>query len=184
MDITDRNYKVSLEFSFPDVDWSLLQSAYGWAALQWQAWARGTIFVDENQTLTRLLIFMEHILEYAVDGERVFGGDLYGFRRAPLVLYLGPGYHTVDLRLICDVRAMGGVGDPTVGALLEIQTVIEEVVVLEDSAIVPTIVSGHLASPYASVTVCNKGRDPIELLGFKTNQVSTDNLSIAIGTVF
>lgn len=172
MDVTDRGYGVSLEFSFPDVDWTLQQSAYGWAALQYQAWARGSIFVDENQTLTRLLIFTERIIEYAIDGERFFGGDFYGFRRAPLVLYLDPGYHTIDLRLVRDVRAMGGVGNPTIEATLEFQTVIEEVTVLPESTIVSSIVDGHLASPYTSITVCNKGRDAIKLLGFKSTSVS------------
>jgi len=128
--------------------------------------------VDENQTLTRLLIFTDNIIEYAIDGMRVFGGDFYGFRRAPLVLYLDGGEHTIDLRLVRDVRAMGGVGDPAIKATFEFQTVIDEVITLDGSAIVSTIVDGRLASPYASVTVCNKGRDPIELVGFKSGEVS------------
>jgi len=176
--VTDRGYKVFLEFNFPDIDWNLLQSAYGWAAFQYQIWTRGRIFVDENQTLTRLLVFTDNVIEYAIDGVRVFGGDLYRFRRAPLVLYLDGGEHTVDLRLIRDVRVLGGVGDPTVRSTLEFQTVIDEVITLDGSAIVSTIVDGRLASPYASITVCNKGRDPIKLLGFKSGEVS-QKISIA-----
>lgn len=113
-------------------------------------------------------------MEYAIDGERVFGGDFYGSRRAPLVLYLEPGHHTIDLRLVRDVRSMGGAGDPSIKATLEFQTVIEEVMVLPESAIVSSIVDSRLASPYASITVCNKGRDAIELLGFKSTSVSMD----------
>ena len=33
--------KLTLNVSFPEVDWGFFQSVYWWPALQYQAWARG-----------------------------------------------------------------------------------------------------------------------------------------------
>jgi hypothetical protein len=168
--------KVSLSFGFANVDWTFLQSVYGWAALQWQAWARGEIFIsgDATQTVT---LYTDSILEYAVDGVRTFGGDFYSFRKAPLVLHLEPGKHVIDLRLVRDVRAMGGVGSPTIDANLEARLVPGDLIaasgetrvvpsdleVSDSRVIVADVVDGRLASPHGTVTVRNNGKEWVEV---------------------
>jgi hypothetical protein len=168
--------KVSLSVGFADVDWTFLQSVYGWAALQWQAWARGEIVVGGDATQT-VALYTNSILEYAVDGVRTFGGDFYSFQKAPLVLHLEPGKHVIDLRLVRDVRAMGGVGSPTVDANLEVRIVPGVVTIASGEArvdpsdlkvsgsqlLVADVVDGRLASPYGTVTVRNNGKDWIEV---------------------
>lgn len=110
-----------LSVDYRDVDWALLQQVYGWAALQWQGWARGEIHVQSGSPLT-LALHSENILEFWLDGKQYFGGDFYGFGRAPAVVHLDPGVHRIDIRLIRDVRSMGGITDnPTVDVKLKLQ---------------------------------------------------------------
>ena len=81
-----------------------------------------------------------------------------------MTLRLEPGVHRVDIRLVRDVRAMGGVGEPT----LDVKLVLQEskgllIPVTEMEApyagvLISDIVgddNGPLASPYASVTLRN-----------------------------
>jgi len=176
--VSDTHWEVSLEISFPNIDWTTLQSAYGWAALQYQTWARGSIFIDGNLP-QRILFHTDNVMEYAIDGDRVFGGDMYGFHRAPLIMSLEPGYHSIDLRLIRDVRAMGGVGAPSIQATLELRTVPEELSAVGGTVLVSDVVDGHLASQYGSIAVCNQCTNWIELLGFGSD-VSAYPLSFSI----
>ena len=109
---------MTLNVSFPEVDWSSLQSVYGWSALQYQAWARGYLEVNRLHGQT-IALFACGLLEFSVDGERHFGGDFYGYRRVPVILHLSPGKHTLDLRLVRDVRALGASSQPTIEVEVE-----------------------------------------------------------------
>jgi predicted esterase len=116
-------YLASAELSvgYEDVDWAFLQQVYGWAALQWQGWARGDIIVQSTDPIT-LTLNAINILEFWVDDKQYLGGDFYGFNRAPAVLHLEPGVHRIDVRLVRDVRSMGGITDnPTVDIKLELE---------------------------------------------------------------
>ncbi|EEH02955.1 conserved hypothetical protein [Histoplasma capsulatum G186AR] len=169
--------KVDLDIGFPDVDWEFLRSVYGWAGMQYQAWARGCLTVasaagaDDRSggNTATVSMFTDGLLEVWVDGQPYFGGDFYTYRRAPVLLKLVPGPHVVDLRLVRDVRALGGVGEPRIRAVVEVQlmqpslssdsTDAGEVVpgldVDEDSVLVAEVVEGKLASSLASVIVRN-----------------------------
>ncbi|TID19962.1 hypothetical protein E6O75_ATG07422 [Venturia nashicola] len=183
--------KVSLTVGFPDVDWNFLQSVYGWTALQWQAWARGEIFVT-GDTIQTVTLYTDGILEYAVDGVRTFGGDFYSFRKAPLVLHLDPGRHVIDLRLVRDVRAFGGVSTPTIDAKIEARIVPSDPTIsgektwvmpndLEvegNQAMVSDVVDGRLASPYGTVTVRNTGTDWVEVFAIADTEASNFTISL------
>ncbi len=154
--------QVSLDLSFPLVDWTFLQQVYGWAALQYQAWARGEIVVTGQEPRT-VVLYTDHLLEYWVDDEPYFGGDYYAYRRAPPVLYLNPGRHRLDLRLVRDVRAMGGLGKPTIQVDLELRTTSGDLEVARDSILVADLVDRELASPLAAVALRNSGHVDIEV---------------------
>ena len=83
-----------LTVSFPGIDWPFLQSVYGWAALQYQAWARGRLVV-ESEKPQKIVLHTDHVLEFWIDDRSYFGGDFYAFRNAPLVLDLFPGEHKI-----------------------------------------------------------------------------------------
>ncbi|OQN98761.1 hypothetical protein B0A48_15427 [Cryoendolithus antarcticus] len=116
----DRLTQVNLTVRFPEVDWKFQQQVYGWAALQWQAWARGEFTVHGIEPAT-FTFQADSVLEYWIDDEHHWGGDFYETGRAPLVLHLKPGLHRIDLRVIREVRAMGGItDDPRVDLRLQL----------------------------------------------------------------
>lgn len=158
---------VSFTVDFEDVDWVFFQQVYGWSALQWQGWTRGSVHVsstsDENEKVCAQL-YTPGILEYAIDSERFFGGDFYGFKKSPHVLWLEPGEHLLDVRLVRDIRAMGGVGMPSLGVNIELRLCEEHVEVVEESVMISDVLDGKLPSPYVSVDVRNNGVDWIEVM--------------------
>ncbi|OQN98295.1 hypothetical protein B0A48_15574 [Cryoendolithus antarcticus] len=117
---TDHLPQVDLTVRFPEVDWKFQQQVYGWAALQWQAWVRGEFTVHDTEPAT-FTFQADAVLEYWIDDDHHWGGDFYETRRAPLVLHLEPGLHRIDLRVIREVRAMGGItDDPRVDLRLQL----------------------------------------------------------------
>ena len=152
----------ALSVDFPKVDWPSLQSVYGWAALQYQAWARGylNIATDSPQSI---LLFTDHLLEFFVDDTHYFGGDFYAYRRAPLVLHLKPGIHKLDIRLIQDVRAMGGIGEPKVNVKLKVEIANGGLAIVEQKLLISDMVNEKLASPFASVPIRNEGLDWVSI---------------------
>ncbi|KAI9815677.1 MAG: hypothetical protein M1827_002073 [Pycnora praestabilis] len=154
--------QASLSVGFMEVDWDFLRSIYGWAAVQYQAWARGTISIGGNSDQT-VLLYTEHILEFWVDGKSYFGGDFYAYRRAPLVLCLSPGPHQLDVRLVYDVRAMGGLGEPIIHVDIEARVATGDLVAEKDRILVADVVDGVLASGLASIPLRNEGPQVITI---------------------
>ena len=155
---------------FPEVDWRFLQSVYGWAALQYQAWARGylEISADLPQTIT---FYTDNVIEFWLDNKLYFGGDFYAYRRAPLVLHLAAGKYKVDIRLVRDVRAMGGIGLPNVSIKLKAEISNGTLAMVEQKLLVSDIVDGTLASPFASIPVRNETRGWVDILEIESLNV-------------
>ncbi|RMZ80312.1 hypothetical protein DV738_g2889, partial [Chaetothyriales sp. CBS 135597] len=161
---------VHLSLSFEEVNWEFLRSIYGWAALQFQAWARSEI-VYNGRDPVNILFEPTNVLEFTWNGQRVFGGDFFGFKRAPVVLRLLPGPNTVELRLVREVRAHGGWGLPSADASIKLVLVPDSsVIIVPGSLILPDIINGTVASEFASLVVCNTGPDTVEIV-----QVSSEH---------
>lgn len=159
-----------LTIKFPGIDWEYLRPIYGWASLQYQAWTRGELVIERDSSQV-IALYTDNVLEFWVDDQPYFGGDFYAFRRAPLVLRLDPGSHKVDVRLIRDVRVMGGVGDPSIRIKLEAQKS-EGGLIVTGEPLLPDLVEGKLASHVASVCVRNEELEWIEVLGIISVTVS------------
>ena len=159
-----------LTVDFQEVDWSFLRSIYGWAALQFQAWARGTLVLNSKHRQS-ITLYTDNILEFWLDGKPYFGGDLYSYRRAPLILHLDPGHHRLDIRLVRDVRIMGGLGNSTIQVGIEAQVASGGLMVVEDKHIFPDIVDEKLPSNLASVLVRNHGSAWIHIVGLESADV-------------
>jgi hypothetical protein len=71
--ITSSSANVSLSVGYDDVDWDFLKVVYGWAAVQYQAWARGEITVLGTETQP-FILYTDAIIEYWVDDKHYFGG--------------------------------------------------------------------------------------------------------------
>ena len=166
---TDASSFVKLNVDFPEIDWASLRSVYGWAALQYQGWARGYLEV-RGASPRRIVLFTDNILEIWVNEVHVFGGDFYAFRRAPLVVTLSPGRNMIDVRLVREVRSMGG-AESSVTVSLEAQLSTNTLHILEKTAVLPDLVDGKLPSVSASVTVRNEGESWIELCGCDLTKV-------------
>ncbi|KAJ5698261.1 hypothetical protein N7462_000266 [Penicillium macrosclerotiorum] len=166
-----------LKVSFPNVDWDTLHSVYGWSALQYQSWARGTLEITGSQPKT-IALFGGGLLEFSVDGKRHFGGDLYQYNRAPSILRLNPGPHALDLRLTRDVRALGGLTN-TVEAVIRAELRDDEDLLTVDhnSLLVSELAEGRLGSPWASISVQNNGAETIEIISLSGLKVKHITLS-------
>lgn len=153
-----------LSVSYPDIDWSSLRDVYGWAALQLQGWARGSINIKPNG-VTTVALYVSGVLEVWVDGVHYFGGDFYGYGRSAVTLRLSQGTHRIDVRLLRDVRANGGIGQPSMGIKLRLEAkgpllvpVLPDTDEPHQGILISDIVggeSGPFASPYASATLRN-----------------------------
>jgi predicted esterase len=137
------------------VDWNFAQKIYGWSAFQYQAWLKGVI-VNHGPISQTVTLFPNNIIEIWVGDVHVFGGDFFGFSRAPVVVDLHPGSTVVSVRLVREVRSMGGIHPPTVQATLRAQAVTSTLDVPADGMLLPDVVDGRLCSGYGSVTVSNQ----------------------------
>lgn len=162
-----------LSVSFPDVDWAWQKVVYGWSALQWQGWARGELYVQDDN-IQVLLLQAENVLEYWIDGEHYWGGDFYGYRKVPIPLHLEPGVHTIELRLIRDVRSMGGTGtNPSVDVKLEVKRSwngLESLLGFDRDVMISDVVGGDfgpLVNPWASIQLRNDGLEDIYIGGIE-----------------
>jgi hypothetical protein len=147
-----------------------LQGVYGWAALQYQAWARGKFYFAEEGSGLPIIIYTQSILEFWIDDVHYFGGDFYSSRKAPPVIRLEPGVHTIDLRLVYDVRVMGGSGEAAYVIGLELAG--DTLELASEGIAMADIVNGSLASALASVSIRNSRSHDIEVLSIESSYVS------------
>ena len=139
--------------NFPDINWKFLQSVYGWPALQWQGWARGSLNLC-GQERRKILLNIENILEFWLDGEHYFGGDYFEDARAPYVFKLEPGHHRIDIRLIREVRSMGSLGS-CISFRIVASLVEEDLIFLPQSSVFPDFVNSKPAGSYCSIALLN-----------------------------
>lgn len=128
----------------------------------------------EADSLQSIVLYTDSLLELWIDDQHYFGGDIYAYRKAPLVIRLDPGSHRVDARLIRDVRIMGGLGNPTIRIKLEARKSLGGLVVPR-SLLLPDVVDGKLASNLASVPVRNEEQQWIDIWDLKPLTVGTPN---------
>lgn len=171
--------QAALNVSFPAVNWAFMQSVYGWPALQYQAWARGVLEVKGSQPQT-VALFGDGLLEFLVDGEPYFGGDMYQYHRAPSLVKLTPGPHTLELRLTRDVRALGGLNNAIAVMIHAELREPESITLYQDSLLVPELVNGRLGSRWASINVLNNEEDLMELKSVRALKVGSF-IHLAIG---
>lgn len=162
--------------SYSNVDWEFLKSIYGWAAVQYQAWVRGELFVPGN-TSQQVILHTDSILEYWIDDKHYFGGDFYSFRKAPPVLTLQPGAHRIDLRLVRDVRAFGGILEPSIDVVIEVKQASGTLEPSKPGILMADVVDGKLASRFGSVYLRNSGVEDIQIVRIRPSNTSQPGVS-------
>lgn len=121
----------------------------------------------EPQTVA---LFSGGLLEFWVDEEHHFGGDLYHYRKAPVLLQLPPGLHLLDLRLTRDVRALGGLSN-SVEVVLEAELREEPITLDQGSLLVSEMNQGRLGGIWGSINVQNNGAGWAEITSIRTYDV-------------
>lgn len=161
---------INVDVDFHDADWQTLRNNYGWPALQYQAWARGSLQIT-SKGCQDLLLNVCGVLEFWVDDEHRFGGDLYCYKRAPTALRLCSGMHRVDVHLIRDVRLMGANESPSVSFGLKVVAPEKSLYALKEGSILPDIVEGELHGSLGSVILQNPSTTHLQILNFKSLNV-------------
>ena len=174
--------------SFPDVDWEMLQKAFGWSALQFQAWIRGSFYIPSKG---RYGVWIGGAVEFYLDGIYYDVGNLYDadvvqFSRGGLFLDFSSGEHLLEMRVVNDIRAFGGQVPPKVEVQVALRKVTEDLVVAEYDThggwVVPTVIDmkrkdtwksdGCLAGEWASFALRNEGREWVVLTDLRVDKVS------------
>lgn len=163
---------VSLKISYNEVDWQIIRTTYGWAGLQFQAWVRGKFHVhpdsfSKDDDFVTAALYMNNTLEVWVDGIQYFGGDVYSYNRAPVILQLESGYHEVDIRAIHDIRMFGGDQPPSIEIQLGLVQSHSSLFVDTRNAIVPDLVGGRVSSRWISMPLRNDGQFWMEVSEIK-----------------
>ena len=162
--------EIALDIDFPIIDWKWMQRVYGWAALQYQGWLRGELIIG-GDIPQALLLYTDNVLEVWIDDQHYFGCDYYAYRHAPLVLHLRPGAHKVDVRIVRDVRLMGGTSS-SMSITLRAERSEGSLAVLGEKLLISDIVNGTMASPYATLPIRNDGESTVSILKVEAVQVN------------
>jgi hypothetical protein len=169
--------RTELHVSFPEIDWKFTQAVYGWSALQYQAWARGSLNTG-HWAPQSVAIFTSGLLEIVIDGKRHFGGDFYNYGTVPIIIDLSTGDHAVELRLVRDVRASGAIGEPTIVVSLAAEIRNEPLSADNESLLLPDMCLGKLGTPWASINLHNNIADRITILAISSIGVSANSLPL------
>lgn len=159
---TNGGTSIDLSLQYPDIDWQFAQQIYGWSSLQFQAWVVGQLLWSGDSTQTALL-YTDNVLELWVGDNHIFGGDFYSFRRAPILIHLHPGVNVVRVRMLGDVRSMGGESPPKLQVRLEANLVYDILAVDLAGVILPDVIKGRFCSPYGSITVRNQANKWVKI---------------------
>jgi hypothetical protein len=178
----------TIPVSFPDTDWKSLEKVFGWSALQFQAWIRGTIKIHHHG---RYGLWIGNAVEFRLDGTYYDVGNLYDadiaqFTRGGLFLDLSSGEHILEIRVVNDIRAFGGQIPPKVEIHIAMREVREDLVVANYDShggwVVPTVLNmtrkdaqrGYacVGGDWASFALRNEGRDWVIITALRVDEVS------------
>jgi hypothetical protein len=87
-------------------------------------------------------------------------------------LHLKPGSHKIDIRLVRDVRAFGGILEPTIDVVLDVQQASGTLELAKPGILLSDVVDGTIASSTGSVYLRNSGKHDIEIVAIEAANVS------------
>lgn len=176
-ELSFKSTKGVITVGFDNTDWDSLRSVYGWSGTQFQAWARGSLDICDdtgNESKVTVILHVSNVGEFWVDNEHYFGGDFYGYHRAPIVLHLAPGKHKLDVRVTHDIRNFGGMMPPRISFEVYASATTGMLVAIPDSIVVSDLVEGKLVGELASIPLRNDARSWIEILEVAGNDNATE----------
>lgn len=173
----------TLRFEFKDViNWQEQQAIYGWAGLQFQAWARGWIEVEE---LSRVKVEVSGAVEFFI-GSQKFLGDVYGYNTAPVLVSIPKGRTRIDIMVAGDIRATGGKLPPSIKTVVRVLAAQEGLTLDERSWKIPDAVPGGegegiFAGEFGTISVMNEGFILVDIIAIEgANVVPTLSCRISL----
>jgi len=162
--------RARVDVAFENVDWNTLRSIYGWSGIQYQAWARGSLEICGTADTT-VVVYINNVGEFWINNVQYFGGDFYGYKRAPVVVKLKPGRHRVDVRITHDIRNFGDEMPPVLSFTVDAHKSKEGLVAVPEKAVVSDIVEGKLVGEWASMSLRNEATGWVEVIGVEGKDV-------------
>jgi hypothetical protein len=178
--------KIPVEF--PNVNWGDLEQSFGWAALQFQAWIRGTLKIPIEG---RYGLWIGRAVEFYLDGTYYDIGNLYDdsieFTRGGLFLDLTTGEHILEIRVVNDIRAFGGQIPPKVEVSVTVRKAESDLVVADYDShggwVLPSLINmarkdgrkrqSCVAGDWASLALRNEGREWITITELSVDKVQS-----------
>ncbi|EGC40170.1 hypothetical protein DICPUDRAFT_74341 [Dictyostelium purpureum] len=173
------------------VDWSFLQSVWGWSIWLWYGWAVGSFNVDTSGTFlisctgTRTFFIQNGNNKGQI---QEFSGDYYGYGVGQQVVQLEQSTtYNLFVRMSSSVRLNQS---PNSQFSCSLQQVTDQITILQSENLVPDLVNGQLVSPYSSISVINSGLTTIQSIGvsvpmdqpwIKANFLRESNLNVLPG---
>ncbi|KAK4520458.1 uncharacterized protein ATC70_007970 [Mucor velutinosus] len=161
---------------FRDARWSENGVPFGWSIEQYQAWARGILITHEP---VQLFMQISGVSEFHIHGTR-YHSDCYGYNTTTHLIQFDKGTHTIDVRMVHDVRMFGGgTSPPQCQFHVKLEPKDEALLYPEDCAVIaPSATADQqtascellmpdylkdigFASSYGSVSIQNAGDDPM-----------------------
>ena len=139
-----------------------MQQIYGWAGLQFQTWARGHI-INKSSRRKRVALHAEGVLEYTFNGQHLFGGDFYGFRRAATVVDLLPGGKYTEFKML-EGRASGAQLPPSIPIEIMVTKVAADLVRLQNSMVFPEPVDRTLPNNIVSLVLRSNAQKWVSII--------------------
>lgn len=121
--------------------------------------------------MQHVVLSVDNVLEFRLDDNTYFGGDFYAFGRAPVVFSLTPGEHCLEIHVVRDVRAMGGMDDPRTPINVQISIALDELFVDSANIVIPDIVENRFAAEFGSIPLRNQTAQWIGVLSIETPSV-------------
>ncbi|KAI8642213.1 hypothetical protein BD408DRAFT_416979 [Parasitella parasitica] len=132
--------------SFRNARWEDNGVPFGWSIEQYQAWARGILTIHEP---IQLFVQISGASEFYVHGNR-YHGDCYSYNTTTHLIQFDKGKHTIDVRMVHDVRMFGGGHTPPQCQFhVRLETKDESLLYPEDCAMItpsnhPAVVIGSM----------------------------------------
>ncbi|KAM9973543.1 hypothetical protein ACTFIW_010643 [Dictyostelium discoideum] len=141
------------------INWSFYDMPFGWEIYLWYAYVIGDFTATEPSS--NYIINCTDIRTFYIQSQSnpteiyEFSGDFFGYGNGQQIIYLNQGeQYRIYLKMLSSTRVYGSAFSQFTCNLIPIK---ETLSIIETESLVPDIVSGILASKYASITLLNSG---------------------------
>ncbi|KAI8367496.1 uncharacterized protein BYT42DRAFT_586475 [Radiomyces spectabilis] len=147
---------------------------FGWSIEQYQCWIRGYVDVAER---AKFEIQVQGSSEFYIDRAR-YHGDAYSIGTTQHIATLDKGRHTIEIRLVHDVRIYGGgVAPPQCQCTVHLQQLNEtNPVRIPQDVLLPSLLSGKgFAGSFGRVSVQNLSDTLVRVTSIQIKIFSNDS---------